>query len=98
MAEPHGFAIDVYEAQAAADTSLPALAQHLRGQVGVLMSHEGLHGPGGNIPAVAHVQQVYADYTDVLGGQLRQGCDVIDATAQALREIVDLYRRADGQG
>jgi hypothetical protein len=98
VAEPHGFAVDIYEAQKAAEASLPNLAGHLRSQVSVLMSHEGLHGSGGNIPAVANVQQVYAGYTDVLGEQLRRGCDVIDGTAQALREIVALYRRADGQG
>lgn len=92
-----GFEIDLTEAQKAADTSLPNLAAHLRGPVAVLFAHEGLHGPGGYLPAVQNVQNVYASYTDVLAGKLRQGCDVIDLTAKTLRDIVTVYRRADGQ-
>lgn len=92
-----GFAIDLNEAQKAAEQSLPNLAAHLRGPVAVLLSHEGLHGPGGYLQAVRNVQGVYAGYTDVLADRLRRGCAVIDATAEALRDIVQVYRRADGQ-
>lgn len=92
-----GFQIDLTDAQNAADISLPNLADHLRGPVSVLFSHEGLHGPGGDLQAVRHVQGVYARYTDVLAERLRHGCDVIDATARTLRDIVTVYRRADGQ-
>lgn len=97
MPEP-GFQIDLTEAQKAADSSLPTLADHLRGPVNVLFSHEGLHGPGGDLKAVRHVQGVYAGYTDVLAERLRKACEVIDANAQALRDIITVYRRADGQG
>lgn len=93
-----GFQIDLAEAQKVADVALPNLANHLRGPVSVLFSHEGLHGPGGDLQAVRHVQGVYARYTDVLAERLRHGCDVIDATSQRLREVVMIYRRADGQG
>ena len=92
-----GFQIDLAEAQKVADTSLPNLAGHLRGPAAVLCSHEGLDGPGGYLEAVRHVQGVYAGYTDVLAERLRHGCDVIDATAYTLRDIVTVYRRADGQ-
>jgi hypothetical protein len=44
------------------------------------------------------VQFAYAVYTDVLADRLRKGCAAIDATAQALRDILTVYRRADGQG
>jgi hypothetical protein len=92
----NGFEIDLAEAQKAADTSLPNLAAHLRGPAAVLRSHEGL-GPGDELDAVRHVQGVYAAYTDVLADRLRKGCDVIDVTAQTLRDIITVYRRADGQ-
>jgi hypothetical protein len=93
----NGFAIDLTEAQKAADTSLPNLAAHLRGPIAVLFSHEGLGGPGGDLEAVRSVQGVYAAYTDVLANRLRKGCDIIDTTAQTLRDIITVYRRADGQ-
>ncbi|ALG07363.1 hypothetical protein [Kibdelosporangium phytohabitans] len=92
-----GFEIDLADAQKAADVALPNLANHLRGPVTVLFSHEGLHGPGGNMPAVDNVQSVYAHYTDALAERLRHGREVIDATARTLRDIVTVYRRADGQ-
>jgi hypothetical protein len=93
-----GFEIDLAEAQKAADIALPTLANHLRGPANVLASHEGLHGPGGDLEAVRNVQRIYATYTDVLAERLRKGCDAIDTTAQTLRDIVTVYRRADGQG
>ena len=93
-----GFRIDLAEAQKAADTSLPNLAAALRGPIPVLNAHEGLGGPGGDLAAVRSVQFAYAVYTDVLADRLRKGCAAIDATAQALRDILTVYRRADGQG
>jgi hypothetical protein len=92
-----GFEIDLAEARKAADTSLPNLAAHLRGPIAVLRSHEGLHGPGGDLDAVRNMQGVYAAYTDMLADRLHKGTDVIDVTAQTLRDIVTVYRRADGQ-
>jgi hypothetical protein len=91
-----GFEIDLAEAQKAADLSLPNLAAHLRGPAAILRSHEGL-GPGDELEAIRHVQGVYAAYTDVLADRLRKSCDIIDTTALTLRDIITVYRRADGQ-
>ena len=92
-----GFRIDLAEAQKAADTSLPNLAAALRGPIPVLNAHEGLTGPGGDLDSTRAAQGAYAAYTDVLADRLRKGCQVIDTTAQALRDILAVYRRADGQ-
>jgi hypothetical protein len=92
-----GFRIDLAEAQKAADTSLPNLAAALRGPIPVLNAHEGLTGPGGDLDSTRAVQGAYAAYTDVLADRLRKGCQVIDMTAEALRDILTVYRRADGR-
>ncbi|TCO48069.1 hypothetical protein [Actinocrispum wychmicini] len=62
-----------------------------------MRAHEGLEGPNGAMPAVYAMEAAYATYTDALADRLRKGCDTIDATAQALRDILTVYRRADGQ-
>ncbi|MBC6451453.1 hypothetical protein [Actinokineospora xionganensis] len=73
------------------------MAVHLGAQLMVLRQHEGLDGTGGNIPAVANLQNVYAGYTDMLASRLADAVDIIAETGGALEEIVTLYRRVDGQ-
>jgi hypothetical protein len=60
------------------------------------MAHKGLEGMGEFAPVYA-MEGWYARFTDNVGKRQRMGCDRIDATANALRDAVNLYRRADGQ-
>lgn len=98
MGTSGGFRVDLEELRRAADESLPALAEVLRAQVPVLNAHEGLHGPGGRLPAAVGFQIAYAEYTDAIAARQRLGCSLVNATAEALRGIVTVYKRADGQG
>jgi hypothetical protein len=91
-----GFKVNLPELESIAVQHLPAVANALRGPATVVLTHEGLEGPGQFDPVYA-MERAYAHFTDSVGIRQRTGCDRIDQTAQALKEIVDLYRRADGQ-
>jgi hypothetical protein len=91
-----GFRIHLPELERIATQHLPAVAQALRGPADVVMSHEGLEGPG-RFGAVYAMEGAYARYTDSVGIRQRTGAERIEQTAIALRNIVNLYRRADGQ-
>lgn len=90
-----GFTVQLDEAQKAADVHLPAAADHIREPMGVLRAHEGFGGSEGG--ASTKAQRAYAGVTDYLAGHLEKGAQVTEGIAQALRDILDLYRRADGQ-
>ncbi|GAB2779538.1 hypothetical protein [Amycolatopsis magusensis] len=94
----NGFTVVLDELARVADQAFPELAEIIGRQIAVLNSHEGLHGPGGGLPLVAHYQSTYVNYTDEIAARQRRGVEVVLATAEALRRIVGLYRRADGQG
>jgi hypothetical protein len=91
-----GFEVEVAELEKIATQHLPSIANALRAPASVLLTHEGLGGPG-QFPAVDAIQGAYAHFTDSIGNRQRLGCERIDATAAALRDVADLYRRADGQ-
>jgi hypothetical protein len=91
------FEVNLPELEKIANQHLPSVAAALRAPANVLMAHEGLEGPG-RLDAVYAIEGAYAHFTDSVGIRQRTGCDRIDATAEALRNIADLYRRADGQG
>ncbi|MEV4318275.1 hypothetical protein [Actinocrispum sp. NPDC049592] len=90
------FAVELTELEKIATQNLPSVANALRGPATVLLTHEGLGGPG-HYSAVDVVQNAYAHFTDTLGNRQRVGCDRVDATATALRAIVAAYWHADGQ-
>ncbi len=90
------FEVELAELEKIATNNLPSVAGALRGPAAVLLTHEGLGGPG-HYPAVDVVQNAYAHFTDVLGNRQQVGCYRIDATAAALKDIAAAYRRADGQ-
>jgi hypothetical protein len=92
-----GFKVNLDELQRVADEAFPALADVMRTQLPVLNAHEGLHGPGGSLTEVAAFQLAYASYSDEIAARQKHGCEVADVTATAARDIVGLYRRADGQ-
>jgi hypothetical protein len=94
--DPKGFAVDLTELDQIANEYLPRAVAVLQGSIGVIQSHEGLEGPG-RLAELFPMEDEYAAFTDSLGNQQRVGCERIEATSEALREIVELYRRVDGQ-
>lgn len=94
-----GFSIDVDEADKACrqgDGSLPQAAAMLRAPITDLVSYEGWDGGLGRFDAVDRMQATYQNFCDVLGKRQARACEIMDDTAEALREIVALYRRVDG--
>lgn len=97
MPEPTDkFAVHLSELEKVATQDLPAVSSALRSITNVIMAHEGLEGMGEFAPVYA-MEGWYARLTDDIGKRQRLACDRIDATANALRDAVDMYRRADGQ-
>jgi hypothetical protein len=94
--DPKGFAVDVNDLDTIANVYLPQAADSLRAPIRVITAHEGLEGPG-TLSAMYPMEDEYAAFTQSIGNQQRVGCARIDATIEALREIVALYRRVDGQ-
>jgi len=95
--DPKGFAVDVDDLDKIAKEYLPQAADALRAPINVIMAREGINGPG-NLPAVAAMDAEYSGFVSSIGNRQAKGCGRIDETAQALREIIALYRRVDGQG
>lgn len=94
--DPKGFAVDLTELDQIANEYLPQAVAVLQGAIGVIKAHQGLEGPG-LLAEVSPMQDEYAAFTDSLGNQQRIGCERIEASIEALREIIELYRRVDGQ-
>ncbi|MCE7003205.1 hypothetical protein LWC34_10230 [Kibdelosporangium philippinense] len=92
-----GFRVALDELQRVGDQALPALRDIMAVQLPILTSHEGLGGPG-RLEEVGAYQVTYARFTDEIAARQKHGAEVVDATAQAVKSIVALYRRADGQG
>lgn len=92
-----GFAVDVGELDQIANSTLPEVVDALRAPIKVITAREGIDGPR-SLPALAAMEAEYAGFTGGIGYRQQVGCARIEATAQALREIVALYRRVDGQG
>ncbi len=92
---PDGFTVDVDKAEKAAKVHLPALVEHLFGQLTNLRAYAPDHG-GGAPPELIN-QLVFEGYADLICERLQRGCEIINLTANALAEIVELYRRVDGQ-
>lgn len=69
----------------------------MRPPAAVLAAHEGLGGPG-VVEEAARAQMAYAYFMDTLAARQRRTCEALDEMAEAMRDIVALYRRADGQG
>jgi hypothetical protein len=77
--------------------SIPVAAALLRAPVADLREFNDLNGSGRFDPAY-DVQTAYESYVEVLAERQARACDIMDDTAEALREIIALYRRVDGQG
>lgn len=92
-----GFQTNVGELEKIANTWLPNAAAALRVPVAVLSDHTRTERPQ-EVPAVSSMERAYGLLTERIAGRLRRGADLVDDTAESLREIATLYRRVDGQG
>jgi hypothetical protein len=97
-----GYSLDLDEAEKACKLevgSLPQAARMLREPIAALLTYEGWDNDPSlyRFDAVDRMQATYENFCDVLGQRHIRGCDIIDDTAEALRDIVTLYRRVDGQ-
>ncbi|MEV4312839.1 hypothetical protein [Actinocrispum sp. NPDC049592] len=95
-----GFAIDLAEADKAAsdpEGSLPTAVRMYRVPISSLAVYADFARPG-KFDATDRLQAVYAGWSDVIAQRQARACDVMDANAQALRDIIALYRRVDGRG
>lgn len=73
------------------------MAAALRLPIAIIAEHTPTPRPA-QVAAVTAVEREYSAFTDDIADRQRTACDRIDATATALREIADVYRRVDGQG
>ncbi|MFG1646685.1 hypothetical protein ACGFMK_40965 [Amycolatopsis sp. NPDC049252] len=92
----NGFTVALDELQRVGESALPTLRDIMGSQLPVLNAHEGLAGPG-TLDAINEFQLSYARFTDEIAARQKHGTEVVDATAEAAKAIVALYRRADGQ-
>jgi hypothetical protein len=98
-----GFSIHLDEAEKACkfvDGSLPKAAAGLREPIAVVRTFESWNTvPDAAVGFVSfHEMMVaYEDFCETLAQRQIRACNIMDDTAQALREIVAVYRRVDGQ-
>jgi hypothetical protein len=93
----NGFKVALDELQRVGDSARPALRDIMGAQLSVLNAHEGLADPG-HLEAINDYQLAYARFTDEITARQKHRTEVVDATAEAAKAIVALYRRADGPG
>jgi hypothetical protein len=94
-----GFAIDLDEADKAArypTGSLPHAVELLRAPISSLTAHDDFTRRG-RFDAADRLQAMYAGWCDVIAQRLERACEVMDANADALRQIIALYRRVDSR-
>jgi hypothetical protein len=95
---PHdGFTFHVNEAEKAVKESLPAVAQLLSSSASELVTRDWMGGTG-YVEDAGRTQDVYYMYLDMLGRRQFRVGGIVHDTADTLQEIINLYRRADGQG
>lgn len=94
---PHdGFTVNLDDAEKAATQSLPAAASLLRDPIGKLLSQVDFEGA--NVYSASdRAMKAFGLYKEGLGRRQGDIAGVIDETAEALKDIVTVYRRADGQ-
>lgn len=87
-----GFSICLDDAERAANEYLAPVADFLLQRGKTFAASEFSGGEAG-----AGLAEKYRTYLEYVGERQAEGCRRIQLTAQALLEIVDLYRRADAQ-
>jgi hypothetical protein len=98
-----GFTADITELEKAANWpngSLPRTITRMRDPLTTLWLHEGFGGRGklhAEFASARGVETIYKSYCETLANLQNEACSALDAVAEALREIADLYRRVDGR-
>lgn len=91
-----GFTVNVNDVEQAATQSLPTAAGLLRVPIRDLVAHVDFEGP--NVYSAAdRATKAFALYKETIGRRQQDIARVVDETAEALLDIVTVYRRADGQ-
>ncbi|MPZ82879.1 MAG: hypothetical protein GEV28_21755 [Actinophytocola sp.] len=91
-----GFTANLNDADKAATQSLPAAASLIRDPVTYLVSLVDFEGA--NVYRAAdRATNAFGLYKEGLGRRQRDIARVVDETAEALKDIVNVYRRVDGQ-
>jgi hypothetical protein len=91
-----GFAVNVTELDRLA-AALPAVADALRPPIALLSEHTPTPRPR-QVAAVSRLEKWYGTLTQEVANRQRTACERIVATAAALHDIAQVYRRVDGQG
>ena len=97
MGADSGFSVQVDMLDKAARVRLPAVADALRVPVKKMTDHASTVRPMA-VDAVSSMEREYGAFTQEIGDRQRKGGDLVDDTAEALLDIVAVYRRVDGQG
>lgn len=97
-----GFTVDLNEAAKACDQttgSLPNAATMLRVPIADVVAYNGWETSltPTDFDVVYRMQGVYDDFCQKIADRQIRACDIMDDTAEALRDIVEVYRRVDGQ-
>lgn len=91
-----GFTVNINEAEMAATQSLPTAVALLREPVATLVSLVDFEGA--NVYSASdHAMKAFALYKDGLGRRQKDIARVVEETAEALKDIVTVYKRVDGQ-
>lgn len=91
-----GFTVNVNDVEQAATQSLPHAAAALRVPISDLVSLVDFEGPN-VFSASDRAMKAFGLYKDTVGRRQIDIARVVDETAEALMDIVTVYRRADGQ-
>ncbi|TDV46204.1 hypothetical protein [Actinophytocola oryzae] len=91
-----GFAVEVGELERHA-AELPQVAAAMRKPLSILREHTASPRPQ-EVAAVSAVEHEYGTFTEDLANRQSRAADLVDATALALHDIAQVYRRVDGQG
>lgn len=91
-----GFSITLQDVAQAATQSLPAAVTELRKPVHDLVSHVDFGGTN-VFSAADRAMNAFGLYKTTVGRRQMDIARVVDETAEALADIVAVYRRADGQ-
>jgi hypothetical protein len=91
-----GFTVNINDVEQAATKSLPAAANALRAPISDLVSLVDFEGP--NVYSAAdRATKAFGLYKESVGRRQMDIARVVDEAAEALMDIVTVYKRADGQ-
>lgn len=91
-----GFTVNINDVEQAATQSLPHAAAAIRVPISDLVSHVDFEGA--NVYSASdRAMKAFGLYKESIGRRQMDIARVVDETAEALTDIVTVYRRADGR-